>query len=85
MDRKKWLCHTCDFSGSCIQESKSESPISFCDEFFIEEPHKDSTVIDIFVSDEEVSYSGLCSTCDHREYCSLRDEIKLIINCEHYQ
>ena len=84
MSKNQQLCYNCIYSGSCFKESQAKEPILSCNEYF-----KASSYEKPFISyshqTETTNQLGLCTSCDHKKNCTLRDKNKIILNCEYYQ
>lgn len=84
MNKNQWLCFNCVYSGNCLTESQAKSPILYCDEHYSKGSDKKPLVSNKNQTDI-TNHMGLCSTCDHEKYCSLKAKTEITINCEHYQ
>ena len=84
MNKNQWLCYNCVYSGLCHAESQAKTPVLQCEEHFTKGSDERPFVANSN-QPETNNYLGLCSTCDHKESCSLRSEKEIIINCEHYK
>ena len=84
MDKNKWLCYNCAYSGLCHTESQATTTILQCEEHFTEASDEKPFVANSKQT-ENTNHFGLCTSCDHQENCSLKNETKIILNCEHYQ
>lgn len=84
MDKNQWLCYNCVYSGLCYTESQAKTPIFNCSEHFIKGSDERPFVSNSSQT-ETTNHLGLCTSCDLKENCSLRDGNKIILNCEHYQ
>lgn len=86
LNKLNWLCPNCKYSGKCITEKMSVTPVYYCEEHFVEAkkhlPITDKTVKPIPYESENLI--GLCGSCSVSENCSLRSEERIIFNCEHY-
>lgn len=84
MDKNQWLCYNCVYSGLCYTESQAKVSILHCEEHFTKGSNERPFVANSNQT-ETTNHLGLCTSCDHKENCSLRAENEIIINCEHYQ
>lgn len=84
MNKNNWLCFNCVYSGICSTESQTTMPIMYCEEHYVKGSDEKPFVANSKQT-ESTNHIGLCTSCDHKNNCSLRAENKIIINCEHYQ
>lgn len=87
MNKDKWLCPNCIYSGNCLTEAKSINPIYYCEEHFVkakkEAPHVDQIKRPIPL--ELTNTEGLCVSCDHKNDCLWRTDSQVVFSCEHYK
>jgi|GEM_PF-777932 len=85
------LCSTCRHSKTCTYLCRQERPVLFCEEFEVEEveskrthSHDEQAADQATIPDME-KYPGLCSTCEHRETCTLPKPEGGVWQCEEFE
>ena len=87
MNKENWLCPNCIYSGNCLIEAKSPTPIYYCEEHFVkaktETPPHEQIIRPIPF--ELANQEGLCVSCDHKNHCTWKTESHVVFSCEHYK
>ena len=88
--RHRDLCSTCNHRSGCNHRGTIEKPVFYCEEF-------DAYIPVARVSLGSASpagsngkkgsgqYGGLCSNCENRETCTIRDPEGGVWHCEEYR
>jgi hypothetical protein len=81
------ICTTCRHSATCLFLTAARHPVWHCDEF----DGESSEVTNMAVAQPRLiqatgqPVSGLCSTCEDRETCTLRGTRSVVQTCEEYR
>lgn len=76
------LCINCVYSGHCVFERSSVTPVLQCAEH---RAPRGAVREALSVHHAYSAPTGLCITCDHEKGCSLRSPEKIVLHCEHYE
>ena len=88
--RHRDLCWTCNHHPRCINRGTVEQPVFYCEEFDAYIP-----VSRVFLGSASRAssngkkgsgqYRGLCSNCEERKTCTMRDLEGGVWHCEEYR
>jgi len=72
------------YSGDCLFQRQAPQPIQHCELHETISPKAVSTLNGASAKAATVP-SGLCATCDHRTYCTLRSPERIVLHCDHFE
>ena len=91
-DEATGLCVTCSHLPACSFRKPSQQPVVFCEEFdsgVAAAPAEEAQEQTAGVTEEQMKvwdeYKGLCSNCETRENCAIRNAEVGVWHCEEYQ